>query len=616
MSGRPDAGERPSEAATAPTGAFRALRPLLAELSPARRTQLRLTLVLMVVGGLAEMVSLGAVLAFLALLAGAETGGGARMAALFYSLGFPRGSDLLVPAVGVLIVTGLLATAVRLTLAWVSHKFVLRVGHDLGVKIYSRVLRQPYILSVRRNTSEVLAAIEKVQFVVFAVLLPIMQAAVGAMVAAFIITALLAIDMVAASLAAISIAVPYALVSIATRRILRRNSETLAVKQTERVKQVQEGLGGLRDIIIDQSQGVFEEGFRKLDDAYRRAQAVNVFVAAAPRYVVEFAGIILIALMAAFMSTQPGGIVAAIPILGAMALGAQRLLPLFQQIYYGWSSLAGADKVIRDILDLLHAPVTSVTPRDRRAAVAPFERDLVLENVSFRYPGADGDALRNIHLRIARGDRIGFLGPTGSGKSTLLDIVMGLLTPTRGEIRLDGARLHDGNVADWQAQIAHVPQAIYLTDSSIAENIAFGETAREIDMDRVRAAAERAQIASFVESLPDGYGTETGERGVRLSGGQRQRIGIARALYKRANVLILDEATSALDDATEADVMAALERGDRGITLLMIAHRLSTLADCNRIVRLRDGEIVEEGSYDEIVGTMRGAAVAAASSGI
>lgn len=601
MSGPSDAGGRSERGAEAPAGALPALKRLLVELSPTRRIQLHLTFLLMVVGGIAEMVSLGAVLAFLGLLAGAETGSGARMAAIFYSIGFPRDSDPLLPAVGVLVLAGLLATVVRLVLAWVSQKFVLRIGHDLGVNIYSRMLRQPYILAVRRNSSEVLAGVEKVRIVIFAVLLPIMQAAVAAVVAIFIIAALLAIDIVAASLAAISIAVPYALVSLATRRILRLNSETLAVKQTQRVKQVQEGLGGLRDIIIDQSQGVFEESFRKIDDTYFRAQSLNVFVAAAPRYIVEFAGIILIALMAALMSSQPGGIVAAIPVLGAMALGAQRLLPLFQQIYYGWSSLTGSGQIIRDIVALLHAPVSTVARRDRRATVTPFQHDLVLENVSFRYPCADADALRNVNLRIARGDRIGFLGETGSGKSTLLDIIMGLLQPTHGEIRLDGKRLDDSNVAAWQSQIAHVPQTIYLTDSSIAENIAFGETAEEIDMDRVRAAADQAQIATFVESLPEGYSTETGERGVLLSGGQRQRIGIARALYKKANVLILDEATSALDDGTEAAIMAALERCDRRTTLLMIAHRLSTLADCDRIIRVHGGEIVEESIYAEIV---------------
>jgi ATP-binding cassette subfamily B protein len=230
-----------------------------------------------------------------------------------------------------------------------------------------------------------------------------------------------------------------------------------------------------------------------------------------------------------------------------------------------------------------------------------FRNTISFEDVGFRY--GDGDAaIRNLSLKVRKGERIGILGETGSGKSTFLDLLMGLLDPTEGEIRVDGRGLGDDNRADWQSLIAHVPQVIFLADSSIAANIAFGEAPETIDMDRVRAAAKRAQIDSFITTLPDGYETEAGERGVRLSGGQRQRIGIARALYKDASVLVLDEATSALDDKTEISVMAALSEAGRDLTIFMIAHRLSTLSGCDRLVRLEGGRVAAVGGYDELVG--------------
>lgn len=580
------------------------LRAIVAGMSPRRRRQMWLSFALMIVGGVAEMISIGAVLPFLALLADPQ--GAARIPAVAMLLdwsGATTSAELLLPAVGLLIAAAIFTASIRLLLAWFSQKFVLELGHDIGVEIYARMLRQPYSLYVQRNTSELISGVEKVQIVVFAVLLPAMQALVAAFLAVFIVAMLIFIDPANALLAAAAMGAVYIGVSFATRRILRRNAHTLAVNQTERIKLIQEGLGGIRDILIDQSQAVFQESFRKLDYGYRRAQTVNVFVAAAPRFIVEASGIVLIALLALFMSARAGGLIAAIPVIGALALGAQRLLPLLQLVYSGWSQFVGAGQVLIDVMVLLRAPVTRDRPREKSAAVLPYQEEIRIRNVSFRYQGSDEPALHNIDLVVRRGERIGFLGQTGSGKSTLIDLLMGLLEPSEGEISIDGRPLDEATRAQWQGQIAHVPQTIYLSDSTIASNIAFGEEPATIDIKRVREAAKRAQIDSFIVSLPEGYDTEVGERGVRLSGGQRQRIGIARALYKNAGVLIFDEATSALDDETEAAVMGALSSVGRDLTIFMIAHRLSTLAGCDRLVRLEQGRIAAVGAFAELVGT-------------
>lgn len=557
----------------------------------------------MLLGAVVELMTIGAVLPFLALLSNAS--GASRSPAagwIFGMFGWTPDRSFVLPATIALVLIAVLGAVIRLVLTWVTQKFVFRLGHDIGVIIYSRMLRQPYSFYVLRNSSEILSGVEKVQSVIFALLLPAMQGVVATIIAVFIVGILVAIDPFTALVAAFFMAAVYIAVSVATRKLLQSNSKLIAEMQTQRIKQVQEGLGGIREILLDQSQGVFEDSFRRLDNALRNAQTANVFVGAAPRFVVESAGIVLIALLALYMDGQPGGMVAAIPLLGALALGAQRLLPLLQLAYFGWSQCASTAHLLYDIVALVEAPVVASVPRDRTQPIRPFSRDIALDAVTFGY--ADGpDAVIDVSLGIVRGERIGFVGPTGSGKSTLLDLVMGLLEPDKGEIRIDGTPLDDATRAEWQAQIAHVPQAIYLSDASIAANIAFGEPAEAIDMTRVREAAARSMIDAFIMDLPQGYDTVVGERGVRLSGGQRQRIGIARALYKRSPFLILDEATSALDDRTEAAVMGGIASLREGVTVLMIAHRTSSLANCDRVIRMEHGRVMEIGTYAQMIGS-------------
>ena len=571
-------------------------------MSPRRRRHFFAALALMLVGGLAEVLTIGAVFPFLLLVTDPAGAGAHAWVRGFRDLvGLAPSADLLPWAAGALIIAAIVAGAVRLALLWVSQSFIFRLGHEMGSEIYARTLRQPYREHVRRNSSDVLAAIEKVQIVIFSVMLPLMQGVVGAFTAMVIIAVLVAIDPATALIATATMSVVYLGVTWLTRDVLRNNSRIINSLHTERLKQAQEGLGGIRDIILDHSQPVFDRQFRTLDDRLRRAQAVNVFVAGGPRFVVETAGIILIVLLAYWLSGSPRGIAAAIPVLGALALGAQRLLPLLQQVYAGWSTFWGSADVLLEIFRLLGARQITTAPLPAGVAPRHFEREIRFADVDFRYDGAARNALSGIDLTIRRGERIGVLGTTGSGKSTLIDILMGLLDPTSGEVLIDGSPLDDSTRANWQAQIGHVPQSIYLSDNSIAMNIAFGVPEAQIDRARLLRAAEQAQIHTFVETLPDGYETRVGERGVRLSGGQRQRIGIARALYKDASVLVFDEATSALDNETEAAVMSAVRGLAENLTVVIIAHRLSTLEDCDRIVSIERGRIAGVGDYRQMV---------------
>jgi ABC-type bacteriocin/lantibiotic exporter with double-glycine peptidase domain len=556
-------------------------------LSKRRRRALLPLLALMLIGAFAELFAIGALLPFLAAIA--DPTGSPVLAVLrpFLAwLGAETPRQVLYALTGLFALAALASTMLRLVLLWAYQRFVYSVSYELGVKLYADTLAQPYSYHTQRNTSEIIASINKVEMVTNGVLMQLMTGLVALVIAVFIVAGLIIIDPVVALVSGGGFVAIYLLASFATRDRLRRNASVIAQAQGDRVRAMQEGLGGIRDVLIDRSQPVFVETYERAEAGFRDARARNALFANAPRFIVEGAGMVLIALVAIAVTGRPGGMGAALPVLGALALGAQRLLPLIQQIYVGWANTTGNKQNLTDIVALLGRRAPAMA--EAKEAL-PFDRAIVLDGVGYAYAQARGRALHGVSLEIPKGARIGIAGKTGSGKSTLMDLTIGLLEPTEGEIRIDGVTLTGENRAAWQKNIAHVPQAIFLADASVAENIAFGVKFEEIDRERVRRAAEQAELAEVIAKLPSGYDTRVGERGIQLSGGQRQRIGIARALYKQASVLVFDEATSALDTETESAVMAAIERLDRDLTILIIAHRLSTLEGCDRVVRLEGG---------------------------
>jgi ABC-type multidrug transport system fused ATPase/permease subunit len=315
---------------------------------------------------------------------------------------------------------------------------------------------------------------------------------------------------------------------------------------------------------------------------------------------------VLIVVLAYALSREQGGLAQAIPILGALALGAQKLLPQMQQVYFAWTAITGNRGELDDVVALLEAPIApEYADAWEPAPLLPQPGQLLiaLHRVSFRYHPTSPEVLRSIDLEIPRGMRVGIVGTTGSGKSTLIDIIMGLLPPSRGRVDVEGQPLTPQNLRSWQARIAHVPQAIYLTDATIAQNVALGSGTERIDWPRLEEAIRQAQLADFIDTLPEGLQTRVGERGVRLSGGQRQRIGLARALYKKADILVLDEATSALDSPTEQRVIASLESLAEAKTIFMVAHRLSTIQNSDRILVLDHGQIIGFDTWEALMAT-------------
>jgi len=566
----------------------------------ARRRDFARLCALMIAGAVAELVSIGAVLPFLSVLA--DPSSADRMgivARAFEAVGADRLDERTLAAAALFAAAAIVAGVVRIWLLWDMQGFMYRFAHLLSVEVHRRMLYQEYGYHVSQNTSQFLAALEKVQTLLFNLLVPGIQAVASAVIAAFMIAALVWVDPFTAVIAAGAFAALYLLVSVLSRKRLRAYSIAINAASPARLQAVRESLGGIRDVILDRAQAFHLAAFSGVDARFRQAQARAAFMGGAPRFVIEAAGLVLIAFLAVVIATRTGGLISALPVLGVLALGAQRLLPLMQQVYYGWSSLAAGRHMLLDVSYYLALPIP---PGGGAGAVEPlpFERAIVFESVGFRYAERSAAVLSGIDLKIPAGSRLAIIGKTGSGKSTLMDLLMGLIEPTEGSILVDGTPLTGPAREAWQRQLAHVPQSIFLSDASIERNIAFGTPADAIDHDRVVAAARKAQLADFIETLPQGYETRVGERGVQLSGGQRQRLGLARALYKDAKVLVLDEATSALDDATEAAVIATLDKLGRELTVIMIAHRLSTVATCDQVVRLEAGRVVDSGSYQQV----------------
>ena len=557
-----------------------------------RRRQFMLLSGLMFVSVFAELIILGAVLPFLAvLLAPDRLFSQPFVADLANAWGIASADQLVLPLTVALIIAALMAGTVRLLLLWFSTRLAFATGVDLSLEVFRSTLYQPYRVHVTQHSSEVISGVNKASVVMFGVLLPglMLISSLGLMVG--IILTLVAIDAMVAIVAAVSFGASYGIITRLCHRQLQRDSQIIATEQIRAVKALQEGLGGIRDILLDGTQMFFSEIYRKADHATKMAQGNNIFIGGSPRFAMEAIGLALIAVFAYVLSRQPEGVVTGLPVLGVFALGAQRLLPNLQQSYASWVSIVGAQASLVDLLEFLDQPLRTELHQPEPMPLL-FHNAIHFDNVRFRYNSDSPWVLDGINFSIPKGARVGLVGRTGSGKSTVLDLLMGLLEPNEGQILVDGQSISGNRLRVWQRSIAHVPQSIYLADTTIAENIAFGVPPETIDLDRVQQAARQAQIADFIESSPEGYQAYVGERGVRLSGGQRQRIGIARALYKQANVLVFDEATSALDNTTELSVMDAIEGFSRDLTILIVAHRLTTVRHCDIIVELEDGRVV------------------------
>jgi ATP-binding cassette, subfamily B, bacterial PglK len=567
-----------------------------------RKKQFSSLLILMLISSFAEVLSLGAILPFLAALSDPNYIYTHKYAQpLVQILDLTSPDQIILPMVSIFIGAVIFSGIIRVLLLYVMTKLSYAAGADISFEIYNRTLHQNYDVHISRNSSEIInSIIRKTDNVISGIISPILQFISSTFLFVSVLIALFSIDVLSALVSSIGFGTLYWLIVVKSRHRLKLNSQRIADESTKVIQSLQEGLGGIRDVLLDGNQKFYCNMYRKSDSPLRHAQGNNSFITGSPRFMMEALGMILIAGLAYFLTRTDGGITTAIPILGALALGAQRMLPALQQAYGSISTIRGSYASFQDVLKLLEQPFPNDTNNSNLTLIS-FDKKVSLKGISFRYTNKTPWILKDIDLEIIKGSSVGFIGHTGSGKSTLFDIIMGLLSSANGSIFIDDLLINVDNIHLWQKHIAHVPQSVFLSDGTISENIAFGYAEEEIDFDRVKKAAKQAQMSKFIEKMELQYQTKVGERGVKLSGGQRQRIGIARALYKEADVIIFDEATSALDNKTESEIINTINGLKSDLTILMIAHRLTTLKNCDKIIELENGNIKRVGTFKEII---------------
>jgi len=565
-------------------------------LSSHKKAMLGLLGLLMLASGIGELISLGATVPFLVALSSPDTLWDVEIVKrIAMGVGINEPNDLVIPATLIFILAAFLSALVRISNVWVNVNLAASIGSDLSSEAYLRTLYQPYSQHANSKSSNAIAGITVSIRRTIQVILGCLQICSASIVAAGICLGLLYINWKVATAAILLFGSFYLVLSVSTRNEIRINGQVVAELDRLLLKTIQEGLGAIRDVILEGSQQIYADKYRGQDARSRKLEAKNVFLGLSPRFTLEALGIVGIGGLGCLMTLKSSGLV--IPVLGAMALGAQRLLPALQQIYGSWTTVKGFSADVGNVITLLEQPLPE---KLETSQLIKFEKSIKLENIEFQYSSDTPIILKGLNLEIKKGERIGIVGGTGSGKSTTVDMLMGLLEPSSGKILIDDVDILGKHQTDyliaWRGLIAHVPQTIFLSDGSILDNIAFVGNRESIDIERVWRCADQAQLKGFLEGLPNGIETLVGERGVKLSGGQRQRIGIARALYKRSEVLVLDEATSALDSSTEEAVMNAIESLSDQLTMIMIAHRTSTLRGCDRIIEINAGVVENERS--------------------
>jgi ATP-binding cassette subfamily B protein len=544
-------------------------------------------------GGIAEFISLGAIVPFLAILIDTQQALDIPFVVFVLDVININPSDDIYKQITILFIfVIIISNIIRFLLLTTIMKFNFSLGHDLGIKIYRNSLNTPYAECVLRNSSEIVGGINKLEHLTW-IVLSIINAMSGVIMIFFIFITILLISPVFASTLFLSLFAVYSIFFLISKNKLKKSSFIIGENSNKRVQLIQEGLGSIRDILLNHNQLVFLNQFKEIDLEMRNAQISNSIIGASPRFIIEAFAMVAIVLIAYFsISNNNTSTAYIVSTLGALTLGLQRLVPLAQHVYSGWTQFSGNKNILNDVMKL--AKSSKLGEMDKTVKSISFNRAIEFKNVSFFYNNNESLVVDNVNFLIKKGTMVGLIGATGSGKTTIVDLLSTLLNPTNGEILVDNSPLNDNFYFKWKEKITYVSQHIYLLDASFAQNIAFGLSNNEIDLNIVKSVADQAQISKFIENNNNGYQTIIGENGVFLSGGQKQRIGIARALYKNSQILIFDEATSALDSETEENIILSIKNFKKDITIIIISHRATTMKYCDSIYKITDGKVTKE----------------------
>ena len=507
-------------------------------------------------------------------------------------------------ALVVMVLSNVVSLASSSAILWFSYN----VGHSLSTQILSSYVQQPYAYFLERNSSNlVLNCTEDVTRVTNGIIVPTLQAIAKVIIAIGILLLVMWVDPWLAVLFGTVIGTVYVVVFLNIRQKMATFGRASKDANRERFRLATEILNGIKELKILGQDEAYQERFAKYSALYAKNQWISTAASQVPRYAIESIAFGSVILLVIYLLITHRDFKDALPLMALYAVAAYRLLPAFQQIFSSATvarfNMASLEAVEEKLTTLVRAPVAEAEPRlPTSEDIGSLQQDIVLENLVFQYSNAPTPLINNLNLTIPRNTTVAIVGSSGGGKTTIVDIILGLLEPQDGSLLVDGIPITSSNVMSWQKHLGYVPQHIYLSDDTLAANIAFGVTSRDLDIDRVEHAAQVAKLHEFVvEELPNGYETMVGERGVKLSGGQRQRIGIARALYSDPDVLLLDEATSALDSLTEDAVTDAIRSIFHEKTIVMIAHRLRTVQHADVIYLLENGSIADQGTYTELL---------------
>ena len=574
---------------------------ILKSLSKKRKSQIIFNFLAILVSGFAEFISLGLVIPFLGIILNPNIiWNKDYMQKISGIFGYTSGDQLILPISIFFILSIIFANGIRTFNIWFTLRLSAAIGSDISSLMYFKTLNQPLLMHLNRNSSSIVVLLTRNTGQSWNAVRSFLQIISASIISLSIIFLLLLVNSSIALGIIILFGLSYLILAFVIRKKLSQNSFLITSESKKLVQLVQEGIGSIREILLRNSQILFVNKYNISDKKYRTTVAENTFLTTFSKFIMEPIGITLIASIAILMISQNYESSEVIGLLGTFALGSQRLLPSLQELFRGWSLIKTNRADLEAIFNFLN-----LRDFDNYISNNPIilKKNITLKSIRFRYNKKSPMILKGLNLVIKKGEKIGIVGPTGSGKSTLIDILLGLIEPNDGEILIDNINILDKNnshnINDWRSIISYVPQDIYLGDSTIKENICFGEKRENINIKNVISAAKKAGIHSFINTLPNKYETFVGERGLRLSGGQRQRIGLARALYQKSQVVILDEATSSLDNETEKSVMNSIYKLGKEITIIMIAHRLTTLRDCDRIIKIKDGQILSFNKPDK-----------------
>ena len=598
------------------------IRKLQDLLTPREKRNAKFLFCLILASGFMETAGVVSILPFLAVLSSPEViQENAYLAYVYNALGFSSSQSFFLFTGAIVFVAIVLSLTLKALTQYTLTRYVQMRNYTISTRLLGNYLGRPYSWFLNRHSADLgKTVLSEVSEVVGGVLMPTAQLLANVVIAAGLIITLLLVNPLVAISAAFLLGGTYFIVYYVLRNYLRHIGTERVQANQQRFQIAQEALGGIKEVKAAGLEVGYKNSFAKPAYRFAKYQAATSIIQQLPSFFMQaltFGGLLVVIMV--MMATHGGNLAEVLPILGLFAFAGQRLLPAIQGIYAHAASL----RFGKPALDTLHADLSLKINEPLKSAKdvkpLPFNQNIELKKIDFTYPGAKQTAIHELNLKFPANTTVGIVGSTGAGKTTLVDIIMALLPPEHGQLFVDGQPIFERQkssspthnnlknntynyLKQWQSTLGYVPQQIFLADDSVRANIAFGVPVKEVDQAAVERAGKIAELHEFVvQELPHGYKTTVGERGVRLSGGQRQRIGIARAMYHDPNVLILDEATSSLDNITERAIMDAVHNLTRKKTIILIAHRLSTVKKCDQIYLLGNGHLLSQGTYSELL---------------